>query len=127
MASPRTVVVLGASANPARYSNMLMRRLKNRESYRAVPVNPAQAEIEGQPVHASLDAAASAVGNPDILTLYVSPSRSADLEAEILRLGPRKVIFNPGAENPALEAALKRAGIATENACSLVLLSQGAL
>ncbi|MCD6025358.1 MAG: CoA-binding protein [Fibrobacteria bacterium] len=127
MSSPRTVVILGASANPARYSNMLMRRLHNREGYRAIPVNPAQEEIEGAPVHASLDAVASSLGSPDILTLYVSPSRSAALEAEILRLGPRRVIFNPGAENPALESALNRAGIVTENACSLVLLSQGAL
>lgn len=125
--SPRTVVILGASANPARFSNMLMRRLNNREGYRAIPVNPAQAEIEGAPVHASLEAVASSLGSPDILTVYVSPSRSAVLEAGILRLRPRRVIFNPGAENPVLESALNRAGIATENACSLVLLSQGAL
>ena len=124
---PRTIVILGASANPSRYSNMLLRRLKDREGYEAVPVNPAQAEIEGAPVHPSLDAVASALGNPDILTLYVSPARSAVLEPDILRLRPRKVIFNPGAENPPLEAALNRAGIATENACSLVLLSQNAL
>jgi predicted CoA-binding protein len=124
---PRTVVILGASANPARYSNMLMRRLKGREDYRSIPVNPAQDVIEGVPAHASMDAVASSLGSPDLLTLYVSPAHSAPLEAQILRLKPGKVIFNPGAENPPLEAALNRAGIATENACSLVLLSQGAL
>ena len=107
MPVPRTIVILGASANPSRYSNMLLRRLQNREGYEAVPVNPAQAEIEGAPVHPSLDAVAAALGNPDILTLYVSPERSAALEPAILRLRPRKVIFNPGAENPPLEASLK--------------------
>jgi predicted CoA-binding protein len=124
----RTIVILGASRNPSRYSNMLMRRLLGRANYEAIPVNPAQDEIEGKAVYPSLDAAARALGtSPDILTLYVSPPRSAALEAEILRLKPRKVVFNPGAENPALETALNRAGIATENACSLVLLSQNAL
>jgi predicted CoA-binding protein len=120
MSNPRTVVILGASANPTRYSNMLIRRLKNREGYESIPVNPAQSEIEGVPV---IPALASVAANPDILTMYVSPSHSAGLESDIVRLNPRKVIFNPGAENPPLEAALNRAGIATENACSLVLLS----
>ena len=124
MSNPRTVVIFGASANPSRYSNMLMRRLQNNPGYNTVPVNPGQDTIEGSAVHASL---ASVPAAPDILTMYVSPSRSSALESDIVRLKPGKVIFNPGAENPPLEAALNRAGIATENACSLVLLSQNAL
>ena len=124
MSSPRTIVVLGASANPARYSNMLIRRLKGRTDYAVIPVNPAQPSIEGLPVSESL---ASVEPGPDLLTLYVSPAHSVGMQADIERLKPGKVIFNPGAENPALEAALNRAGIATENACSLVLLSQNDL
>ena len=124
MSTLRTIVILGASANPSRYSNMLMRRLLKRPDYAIVPVNPAQPEIEGTPVQPALSSVPAA---PDILTMYVSPSRSAALESDIVRLNPRKVIFNPGAENPPLEAALNRAGIATENACSLVLLSQNDL
>ena len=124
MSTPRTIVVLGASNNPARYSNMLIRRLKNRADYQTVPVNPAQDEIEGLPVVPSLNGVGE---RPDILTLYVGPAHSAGMAPEIVRLNPRKVIFNPGAENPALETALHQAGIATENACSLVLLSQNDL
>jgi predicted CoA-binding protein len=124
MASSKSIVVLGASANPQRYSNMLIRRLAGRAGYEAVPVNPAQAEIEGLPVHASLD---SVPERPDVLTLYVGAAHSAALGPKIVRLNPRKVIFNPGAENPPLEAELNRSGIATENACSLVLLSMNAL
>jgi predicted CoA-binding protein len=124
MPTPRSIVVLGASRNPARYSNMLVRRLKTREDYTIVPVNPAQEDIEGLPVSPSLS---SLPANPDLLTLYVSPSHSEGLAPEIVRLNPGRVIFNPGAENPRLEAALNAAGITTENACSLVLLSQNEL
>jgi hypothetical protein len=35
------------------------------------------------------------------------------------------VIFNPGAENTALVAELEKAGIACEEACTLVLLNTG--
>ena len=40
-------------------------------------------------------------------------------------LKPRRVIFNPGAENAALAEALEKAGIGCEEACTLVLLNTG--
>ena len=122
--SPRTVVILGASDKPERVSNLLLRRLQARGGYDPVPVHPALEAIAGVPVRAAL---AEVTPGPDILTLYVGPERSAVLESDIVALRPAKVIFNPGAENPELETRLNRAGIATENACSLVLLGQGEL
>lgn len=122
--TPRKIVVLGASSNPERYSNMLMRRLRGRAGFEVIPVNPAQGEIEGLPVAATLDAVERA---PDILTLYVGPDRSAALADAIVSLKPGKVIFNPGAENPALASRLRAEGIESENACSLVLLGQNQL
>lgn len=120
----KTVVVLGASANPERASNLLLTRLAGRDGYAPVPVNPALESVAGVPVRASL---AEVPAAPEVLTLYLGAARSAALEADIVRLAPGRVIFNPGAENPALEAALNRAGIPTENACSLVLLGRGLL
>ena len=40
-------------------------------------------------------------------------------------IGAARVIFNPGAENPELEATLEERGIPTLRACMLVLLSTG--
>lgn len=120
----KTIVILGASDKPERISNVLLTRLLGRDGYDPIPVHPAHASIAGVPVRKSLR---EAPARPDVLSVYLNPSRSDALGDDILRLAPRKVIFNPGAENPALEARLAEAGIATENACSLVLLSRGAL
>jgi predicted CoA-binding protein len=120
----RTVVIVGASDKPDRTSHQLLRRLDARPEYLPVPVHPRLREIAGHPV---LDSLSQAPAAPDVVTLYVNAQASASLEEELKRLRPRKVVFNPGAENPALMAALESAGIPTEEACSLVLLSQNAL
>jgi uncharacterized protein len=111
------VAVLGASPKRERYSNQAVRLLRE-YGHTVLPVNPAQAEIEGLPVVASLDA----LPDVDTVTVYVSPAHSAALLPGLLKLAPKRVIFNPGAENPALEQALKKAGITVEEACTLVLL-----
>jgi hypothetical protein len=43
----------------------------------------------------------------------------------ILGLNPRRIIFNPGTENPELEELARKQGIETLEACTLVLLSIG--
>ncbi len=117
----QTIVILGASHKPERASNMLLNRLLQR-GVTPLLVHPVIESIAGLPVHASL---ATVPSGPDILTMYLSAARSSPLEADILKLAPRKVVFNPGAENPELSQRLNGAGIATENACSLILLNQG--
>ncbi len=116
-----TVAVLGASNNPERYSNMAVRRLRD-AGHRVIPVNPALETIEGLPVTKSLGEIKEPV---DTLTLYVGPQRSAPMIEDILRLAPKRVIFNPGTESPELAAALDRAGIPHIAACTLVMLQTG--
>lgn len=123
MPTTPSIVVLGASDKPDRASNMLLKRLRAR-GVTAVPVHPALESIEGVPVHKNLTDVSP---HPDLLSVYLGAARSSALESDIVALAPRRVIFNPGAENPGLEAKLNAAGIETENACSLVLLSQGQL
>ena len=114
-----TVAVLGASPKTERYSNKAIRLLRE-YGHTVLPVNPAQQEIEGLRVVASLDALPH--GSVDTVTMYVSPQHSASLLPGLLRLKPKRVIFNPGAENPALERELEKAGITVEEACTLVML-----
>jgi hypothetical protein len=121
MSTPETVAVLGASNNPDRYSNMAVRRLRD-AGHRVIPVNPALEEIEGLAVAKSLGEIKDPV---DTLTLYVGPQRSAPMIADILRLAPKRVIFNPGTESPELAAALDRANIPHLEACTLVMLQTG--
>lgn len=117
----KTVVILGASDNPKRYSNKVFRLLREK-GYRVVPVNPSLDAIDEVPVIHSLS---EAPRNPDVLTVYVNPLRSAELVDDILALSPKVVIFNPGAENSALDLRLHQTGIRTANACSVVLLTTG--
>jgi predicted CoA-binding protein len=117
----QTVAVLGASNNPERYSNMAVRRLRD-AGHRVIPVNPALETIEDLPVVKSLGDIADPV---DTLTLYVGPQRSAPMTEDILRLAPKRVIFNPGTESPELATALDRANIPHLEACTLVLLQTG--
>jgi predicted CoA-binding protein len=116
-----TVVVLGASPKPERYSNKAVRLLLE-HGHRVIPVHPAVAEIESLPVVRSLD---RIEGPVDTLTVYLSPSISAPLQSAILKLKPERVIFNPGTENPDLKQALERGGLSVEEACTLVLLNTG--
>lgn len=118
---PETVAVLGASPKRERYSNQAIRLLRE-YGHTVLPVNPVQTEIEGLPVIAALDALPTGI---DTVTMYVSPAHSEGLLPSLLALAPRRVIFNPGAENARLEEGLKAAGIAVEEACTLVLLRTG--
>ncbi|HCF93866.1 MAG: CoA-binding protein [Verrucomicrobiota bacterium] len=112
-------VVLGASKKPERYSHKALVMLRD-HGHDVIPVHPQFDEIENIPVVASLGEIQEEI---DTVTVYLSPSISSKLAAELIDLRPRRVIFNPGAENPELQAQLEQAGILVEEACTLVLLT----
>lgn len=115
------VVVLGASPKPDRYSNRAVRLLVQ-HGHGVVPVHPTASSIEGLPTVARLE---DVDGVVDTLSVYVSAARSTQLGSAILQLDPARVIFNPGAENPELQATLAGRGVRVEAACTLVLLNTG--
>lgn len=121
MTTKQTVAVLGASTNPERYSNKAVRLLRE-HGHQVIPVNPAQDLIEGLPATHALGDIREPV---DTLTLYMAPKHLVALADRIVALKPGRVIFNPGTEDPALQARLDDAGIRWEEACTLVLLRTG--
>ena len=120
-AAERTVVVLGASPKPIRYSYQAV-KLLNDKGFRVIPVHPRAQRIDQMPVVHSLAAISEPV---DTLTLYIGPERVRDQVQGIVDLKPGRVILNPGAESHALEVALRQARIPFERACTLVLLRTG--
>ena len=116
------VAVLGASTKPERYSFRAVHELKER-GYMPIPVHPAGHFVDGVPGVKSLDRIKDCV---DTLTIYVNAKISSEQEKDILELKPRRVIFNPGAENKELAVVLKKAGIEVLEACTLVMLHTGA-
>ncbi|WP_243725266.1 CoA-binding protein [Candidatus Thiosymbion oneisti] len=117
----QTVVVLGASPKPTRYSYQAVKLLHDR-GYDVIPVHPKVSRIDRIPVVNHLR---RIQGPVHTLTLYLGPARSKAMIADILDLAPGRVILNPGTESHALELVLKDARIPFEHACTLVLLRTG--
>ena len=117
----KTVVVLGATTKADRYAFLAMQRLLQC-GHRPIPVNPAFAEVLGEKCYPRM----SDVPEPiDTVTMYLGAARSTPLIEEIIQAKPRRIIFNPGAENEALARRAAAAGIEVVNGCTLVMLGAG--
>ena len=113
----RKIAILGASDKPGRYSHMLIRRLLDK-GHQVFPVNPAFKAIDGIPVYPDLRSLPAGI---EVLSIYMNAVRSDGLAEAILASGIPRVVFNPGAENPALQCRLAEKGAEVLEACSLVL------
>ena len=115
------VAVLGASCNPERYSYQAVLTLSE-QGYAVFPVHPSGRAIEGITCYQSL----GLIPEPlDTVTVYLSEKNSTPLIEDIIAINPRRVIINPGAENPELEERCRTAAIHVQKACTLLLLRTG--
>lgn len=111
-------LVLGASLKQDRYSNFVIDQLVG-YGEEVVAVGMRAGEVAGVKIDTDLvdyDAV-------DTVTLYLNPKTQPEYYDYIVSLKPRRVIFNPGTENPDLYKILEENGIKSEVACTLVLLS----
>lgn len=113
-------LVLGASEKPDRYSHQAVLRLRA-HGHEVWAIGVEQGHIGD--VEIGIDF--PPVGSIHTVTLYLNPTRQQGIWEKVIALQPKRVIFNPGTENPAFAQRLQAAGIATEEACTLVLLSIG--
>ena len=113
-------LVIGASTNPGRYSNTAIRRLvANNVETTAFGIRGGT--VSGVQIKNNFDD----FQNIDTVTLYLNPKNQQEYYQQIVDLEPRRVIFNPGTENPEFYKTLENAGIEVEIACTLVLLATG--
>ena len=115
------VAVVGASKNPERYSHKAVLLLQEK-GHRPFPVHPGLDEVAGLPVFKTLGDIVEPINT---VTVYLSAKNQGDLGAAVLSINAKRVIFNPGAENPAVEEQLRKAGVDVLEACTLVMLSTG--
>jgi predicted CoA-binding protein len=116
----KKTLVLGASANPARYSFLAINRL--REHYHpviAVGKRPALV------ADVTVQEKTTPISDLDTVSIYLNKDNQKNYYNYILSQHPRRVIFNPGAENPEFEMMLADKGIKVLEACTLVLLATG--
>ena len=113
----KKTLVMGASTNPSRYSNMAIKKLRKAQvEVKAFGLK--KGEVEG----VSIDTELLNYDNIDTITLYLGAKNQSEYYNYILGLQPRRVIFNPGTENPEFYKLLENSNIETEVACTLVLL-----
>jgi uncharacterized protein len=117
----KKTLVIGASVNPNRYSNMAICKLLA-NNVEVVAIGRREGVIDGVNVYATK----KIFKDVDTVTLYVSAKNQQEFYNYILALNPKRVIFNPGTENLAFEKILTEKNIEFENACTLVLLGIGA-
>ncbi len=118
----KKTVVIGASPKSSRYSYLASHML-NDAGYEFVPIGIKKGEILGKSILNIKDN--PAVDNVHTVTIYLSPGNQKDYYDYILGLNPKRLIFNPGAENPELGKLAENRGIEVEYACNLVLLRTG--
>ncbi|TDN88781.1 hypothetical protein DET49_108105 [Salegentibacter sp. 24] len=113
----KKTLVLGASLNPARYSNIAIKRLM-RYNQPTVAIGLRKGEVEG----IKIETEKIPFENIDTVTLYLGPPRQQEYYDYIVSLHPVRVIFNPGTKNPELYQILRDENIEVEIACTLVML-----
>ena len=116
----KKTLVLGASSNPARYSFLAINKLR-KNGHPVVAVgkkNTSVADVE-------ITTDKKPVTGIDTVTLYLNARNQKEYYDYILSLKPKRIIFNPGAENEELEALARANNIQPMEACTLVLLSTG--
>lgn len=114
----KKTLVIGASENPARYSNMAIQSLK-KHGYEVV----ALAKQIGSVGDISIETEFPQEKKIHTVTLYIGAPRQEEYFQQIVELKPKRVIFNPGAENSELAELLEKKGIEAIEACTLVMLS----
>ncbi len=113
----KKTLVLGASLNPSRYSFLAINRMVSYDQP-VVAIGLKKVEIAG----VSISTENEKFEAIDTVTLYLNPQRQRDYYQYILSLKPKRVIFNPGTENPEFYALLRKNNIDPEIACTLVML-----
>lgn len=114
----KKTLVIGASENPERYSNKAVKMLQE-YNHPVVALGKEKGKnINDLPIVNSVESSEKF----DTITLYLNPKNQEPYYEQILSLQPKRVIFNPGTENPEFEQTLKEHNIEPVEACTLVML-----
>ena len=118
MIKNKKTLVLGASTKPERYAFKAINMLVDK-GHSVLAVGQNAGEVAGVKIQTK----AIPLKNIDTVTLYLNPARQCDYYNYIVETKPKRVIFNPGTENPEFYQLLQLNGIKVEVACTLVLLT----
>jgi uncharacterized protein len=112
----KTVAVIGASTNRRKFGNKALRAFRA-AGYRAIPINPHHAVVEGEKAYASV---LDYPGQIDMATVYVPPEIGEEVVESLAKKGIGEVWFNPGADSPGVITKARALGIRPVEACSII-------
>jgi predicted CoA-binding protein len=118
MSTEKKTLVMGASTEPTRYAYKAIRMLQ-RYGHPVVAVGKKEDNLDG----VKIEREQVSFENVHTVTLYLNPMNQKQYYNYIISLKPKRVIFNPGTENPELYALLRENNIGVEVGCTLVMLS----
>lgn len=116
----KKTLVIGASENPERYAFKAMTSLA-KHGHEVIGLGLKEGEVAGSKI---------ITGKPrlseiDTVTLYIGTRNQGEWIDYLISLKPKRIIFNPGTENPEFYTKATSAGIECIEGCTLVMLSIG--
>lgn len=116
----KRTLILGATSNPSRYAYLAAQKLRT-YGHPILLLGRRKGTALGEEIH--LDK--QDWKDVDTVTLYINPSHQPEYYDYIISLNPKRVIFNPGTENPEFKSILIDKNIIPIEGCTLVMLSIG--
>jgi uncharacterized protein len=116
----KTTLVIGASTKPWRYSYKAIKALRHHK-HNVVAIGLREGKIDDVVISRELPEGK----NIDTVTMYIGAARQKPYYDFLVSMNPRRVIFNPGAENRELSDMLSKNGIEVIEECTLIMLATG--
>jgi len=116
----KPTLIIGASENPERYSNKAALSL-TKHGHSIYLLGNKTGQINGE----QIETEKIIFANINTVTLYLNKNNQVNFVDYIYSLNPKRIIFNPGAENPDFFKDATQKGIECIEGCTLVMLSIG--
>ncbi len=120
--SDKITLIVGATVNPSRYAYFAASRLA-KAGIPFIPIGIKSGEVFGEEIR-DLRSKPS-LENIHTITLYVGTANQEEWIDYLISLSPKRIIFNPGTENPVFFKKATDQGILALEACTLVMISSG--
>lgn len=107
LSSATTIAIIGASSNPERPSNGIMRKLKS-VGYRVIPVNPNETEVLGERAYPTL---ADVPERIDIVDVFRRAEFTPPIADDAVRVGAKALWLQSGVTNEDAAARAETGGL----------------